>query len=65
MGDGNAGVGDGNAGVGDGNAGVGDGWVVVSAGQVCGTRGSGIVFSTADVLWMILVREMRGVGGLC
>ena len=33
-----------------------DGWGVVSAGHVGGTRGSGIVFSEADMLWM------RGVG---
>ena len=39
--------------------------VVVSAGHVGGTRGSGIVSSTADVLWMSVVRGMRGVGGVC
>ena len=51
---------------GDGNAGVGDIYeVVVSAGHVGGTRGSGIVSSAADVLWMSVVREMRGVGGVC
>ena len=33
--------------------------VVASAGHVGGTRGSGIVSSAADVLWM------RGVGGVC
>ena len=33
--------------------------VVVSAGHVGGTRGSCIVFSAADVLWM------RGVGEVC
>ena len=46
---------------GDGNAGVGDGGgvVVVSAGHVGGTRGSGIVSSASDLLWM------REVGGLC
>ena len=50
-----------------GNVGVGDGWsvVVVSAGHVGGTRGSGIVYSAADVLWMSVVRGMRGVGGVC
>ena len=37
--------------------------VVVSAWHVGGTRGSGIVSSAADVLWMSLVRGMRGVGG--
>ena len=51
----------------DRNTGVGDGWgvVVVSAGHVGGTHGSGIVSSEADVLWMCVVRGMRGVGGLC
>ena len=33
--------------------------LVVSAGPVGGTRGSGIVSSTADVLWM------RGVDEVC
>ena len=33
--------------------------VVVSAGHVGGTRGSGIVSSAADVLWM------KGVGEIC
>ena len=33
--------------------------VVVSEGHVGGTRGSGIVSSASDVLWM------RGVGGVC
>ena len=28
---------------------------------VCGTRGSGIAFSVTDVLWMSLVRGMRGL----
>ena len=32
---------------------------MVSAGHVCGTRGSGIVSSAADVLWM------KGVGEVC
>ena len=37
----------------DDNAGVGDKWgVVVSARHVGGTRGSGIVSSAANVLWM-------------
>ena len=33
---------------------MGDEWgvIVVSAGHVGGTRGSGIVSSAADVLWM-------------
>ena len=39
--------------------------VVVSSGHVGGTRGSGIVSSVADVLWMSGVRGMRGVGGVC
>ena len=32
---------------------------------MCGTRGSGIVSSAADVLWMSVGRGMRGVGELC
>ena len=39
--------------------------IVVSAGHVGSTRGSGIVSSAADVLWMSVVRGMRGVGGVC
>ena len=35
---------------------------MVSAGHVGGTRGSGIVSSAADVLWM---RWMCGVGRVC
>ena len=52
---------------GDGIAGVGDGGgvVVVSAGHVGGTRGLDIVSSAADVLWMSVVRGMRGVDGVC
>ena len=38
---------------------------VVSAGHVDGTRGSGIVSSTASVLWMSVARGMREVGGIC
>ena len=30
-----------------------------------GTRGLGIVSSGADVIWMSVVRGMRGVGGVC
>ena len=30
-----------------------------------GTRRSGIVSRAADVLWMSVVRVMRGVGGVC
>ena len=32
---------------------------------MCDTRGSGIVCSTADVLWTSEVCGMRGVGGVC
>ena len=51
----------------DGNAGVvdGGGVTVVSAGHVDGTRGSCNVSSVADVLGMSVVREIRGVGGVC
>ena len=38
---------------------------MVSAGHVGRTRGSGIVSSAADVLWMSVMRGMRGVGGVC
>ena len=38
---------------------------MVSAWNVGGTRGSGIASSTSDVLWMSVVRGMRGVGGVC
>ena len=38
---------------------------MVSAGHVGGTRGSGIVSCTADVLWMSVVRGMRGVCEVC
>ena len=37
----------------------------MGAGHVSGTRVSGIVSSAADVLWMSMVRGMRGVGGVC
>ena len=30
-----------------------------------GIRGSGIVSSAADVLWMSVVHGIRGVGGVC
>ena len=33
--------------------------VVVTAGHAGGTRGSGIVSSAADMLWMSVVRGMR------
>ena len=35
---------------------------MVSAGHVCGTHGSGIVYREVDMLWMSVV---RGVGGVC
>ena len=31
---------------------------MVSAGHVCGTRGSGMVSSAAEVLWMSVVHGM-------
>ena len=37
----------------------------MSARYVGGIRGSGIVSSAADVLWMSVVHGMRGVGGVC
>ena len=46
--------------MGDGNAGVGSGGGVGAC--MCGTRGSGVLSSTGDVLEMSVV---RGVGGLC
>ena len=56
----------------DGNAGVGvaEVWLWLSAGHVGGTRGSGIVSSAADVLWMSVVRGRVWcvcvcVGGRC
>ena len=36
----------------------------VSAGHVGVTPGSGVVYSAADVLWMSVVRGIRGVGGV-
>ena len=33
--------------------------------RACGTRGSDIVSSAAGMLWMSVVRGMRGLGGLC
>ena len=38
---------------------------MVSAGHVGCTRDSSIVSSAADVLWMSVVRGMRGVGEVC
>ena len=37
----------------------------MSAWHVGGTRGSGTVSSTADVLGMSVVHGMRGVSGVC
>ena len=45
--------------------------VLLSAGHVGGTRGSGIVCSASDVLWMSVVRGcgggewIRACGGVC
>ena len=39
--------------------------VVVSARHVGGTCSSGILSSASVVLGMGMVREMRGVGGVC
>ena len=48
---------------GDGNAGVGSGGGVVAViACMSGTRGSGVLSSTCDVLEMSVV---RGVGGVC
>ena len=34
--------------------------------RACGCKhGSGIVSSAADVLWVSVVRGMRGIGGVC
>ena len=38
---------------------------MLSAGHVGKTRGSGILFSAADVLGISVVRGMRGFGGVC
>ena len=38
---------------------------MVSAGYVGGIHGSGIVSSAADVLWIRVLRGMRGVSGVC
>ena len=37
----------------------------MSERHVGGTHGSGSVSSVADVLWIRVVRRMRGVGGVC
>ena len=39
--------------------------VVVCAGQVGGTRGSGIMSSAADVQGMSVVHGLRGIGSVC
>ena len=46
---------------------LGDGYgvLVLSAGHMGGTRGSGIMSSAADVLWISVVRGMGRVGGVC
>ena len=38
---------------------------MVSVGHVGGTRGSSIVYSADDMLWMSVVCGMRGVGSVC
>ena len=45
--------------------GDGAGVIVLSEGHVGGTRGSGIVSSAADVLWISVVHGMSGDGGVC
>ena len=45
--------------------GDGGGLIVVTAWHVGGTRGSGIVSSTTDVVGMSVVRGLRGVGRVC
>ena len=37
----------------------------MNTGHVGGTCGLGIVSSAADVLWISVVRGMRGIGGVC
>ena len=51
---------------GDGNAGVGSGGGVVAVSAcMSGTRGSGILSSTGDVLEMSVVRNVGGVCDMC
>ena len=38
---------------------------MVSAWHVGCTRDSGVVSSAADMLWVSVVRGIRGVGGMC
>ena len=45
--------------------GMDEGVVVMNTGHVGGTCGLGIVSSAADVLWISVVRGMRGIGGVC
>ena len=49
---------------GDGNAGVGSGGGVISvSASMGGTRGSGVLSNTGDVLEMSVVRGVGGEGG--
>ena len=51
---------------GDGNAGVGSGGgVVVVSACMSGTRGSGVLSSTGNVLGMSVVRGVGRVCGMC
>ena len=38
---------------------------MVNAEHVGGTRDSAIMSSTTDMIWIGVVRGMRGVGGVC
>ena len=50
----------------DGNAGVGSvGGVVAVSACMSGTRGSGVLSSTGDVLEMSVVRRVGGVCDMC
>ena len=51
---------------GDGYAGVGSGGGVVAVSAcMCGTRGSGVMSSTGDVLEISVMRGVDGVCGMC
>ena len=51
---------------GDGHAGVGSGGGVVAVSAcMCGTRGSGVLSSTGDVLEMSVMRGVGGVSDMC
>ena len=51
---------------GDGNAGVGSGEGVVAVSAcMSGTRGSGVLSSTGDVLEMSVERDVGGVCDMC